>query len=216
MLLEKFNVVDINFIDFAKLTGKNLVVTVSNITKSKCEFWCVDTTPEQSVIEAIMTSCAIPIVCRPYIRDGDIYCDGALYNYFPIDYFSPHELQDTLGICLDTISTIKNKQDHNLLSFILLLVHSSINVINRMNTCPYERSKNNVVLDILTNDDIDTCFNFGLMKYSISQAQFDKLFESGYNQARSFFIQYTAGRDSVSESVSVSTLCSEQQTVVDQ
>lgn len=217
VILEKFNVSDINFIDFAKLTGKNLVITVSNISKSKCEFWCVDTAPGQSVVDAIMASCAIPIVCRPFIRDGNIYCDGAVYNYFPIDYFSPHELQDTLGICLESTSTSANtlnkKQDLNLLSFILLLVNSSINVINRMNICPYERSKNNVVLDIKTDDDVETCFNFRLMKYSISQSQFNVLFESGYNQALTFFSQYKHDSDKDEDE---STLCSEQQIVVDQ
>lgn len=88
----------ITFIDFAKKFGKNLVICVSNLTDEKCEFWSVDTTPNQSIVTALRVSCGIPFMFTPIIIDGKFYVDGGMYNNFPINYFKKNNLRDILGI----------------------------------------------------------------------------------------------------------------------
>ena len=85
-LIAKLERSDITFIEFAKQTGKNLVVTGSNLSKKRPEFFSVDTTPDMSVVLALRISASIPFVFDPVVHDGSIYVDGALFNNFPIDW----------------------------------------------------------------------------------------------------------------------------------
>lgn len=87
---------DINFEDFARLTGKNLVVIGSNISKHKQEAFSCETTPSMSIIEALDISSCIPIAMIPVLYKGSLYADGSLYNYLPTDHASEYEKYTTL------------------------------------------------------------------------------------------------------------------------
>jgi predicted acylesterase/phospholipase RssA len=76
---------DINFRDLAKHTGMNLVVTGSNLTKMKVEYFSVETTPTMSVIEAVDISTNVPIAFRPTEWKGCTYIDGGVLDYLPVD-----------------------------------------------------------------------------------------------------------------------------------
>lgn len=138
---------DITFMELAKLTGKNLVVCTSNLTQEKEEFFCIDTTPDMSVLLAIKASCAIPFVFRPVIIKDCYYLDGALYNNFPMSYFKDtHTLRDIIGI-----NIIENdyQQVDNIISYTLFMVMSVINKGYKTYTNSYNNHEKNIVtLDI--------------------------------------------------------------------
>lgn len=98
MLIKKLGKPDVTFLELAKITGKNLIVCVANITDEHEEFWSVDTVPNMSVLFAIRTSCSLPLIFTPTRYKDKWYVDGGIYNNFPINYFCTNVLKDVIGI----------------------------------------------------------------------------------------------------------------------
>ena len=118
---------NINFIDFAKITGKNLVVCVSNLTKEKAEYWSVDTTPNQQVALALRASCSIPILFSPVVIDEEYYIDGALYDNFPVNYFRQVKLsRDILAVNIKSKGYQACDNFLNYVKFLVASVHSKL------------------------------------------------------------------------------------------
>lgn len=134
MIIKKLGVMNenITFIEFAKLTGKNLVITVSNLTMEKPEYWSVDTKPNISILKALRASCAIPILFSPIVIDNCYYVDGGLYDNFPINYFqgNPNILKDILGINIKSLNKI---EVNNFMDYVKLIVSSTLNKLSCTN-----------------------------------------------------------------------------------
>lgn len=147
IVYKKLKTNDISFIELAKMTGKNLVVCVSNLSKEKSEFFNVDTMPNLSIVTAIRISCCIPIIYSPLTVNDDIYMDGGLYNNFPIDYLKNNKLQDILGINI----VYKNyKCVDNLFSYINFIVNSLVEKVNSKILNDIE--KNIIIMDFIEDD----------------------------------------------------------------
>jgi predicted acylesterase/phospholipase RssA len=191
VLFEKHNVTDISFIDFAKLSGKNLIICVSNITTSKNEFWSVDTQPNLSVITALKASIAIPILYYPISYKDCLYCDGAMFDHFPIKAISivNPEFKDTLGICVKDFYTDKenkeSKEKVNLVKYIFMLIKSLLKNINYDSICDAE--KNNIVVSLEIPNEIEPYFDYKNLKFTIDDDLFNKLYDYGYNTANEYF-----------------------------
>lgn len=142
ILYNKKKIYDINFMDFAKQTGKNFVVCVANLSKERDEFFSVDTTPWLSVITAIRVTCSLPVIFTPISIDGDIYVDGGIYNNFPIDYFDEDKLHDILGI---NIIFKEYQKCDNFVNYIRFMIYSIIEKINRKNTKILEDPSHNII-----------------------------------------------------------------------
>lgn len=97
---------DVDFVDFAKLTGKDLIVCVSNLTDNKHEFMCMSRTPNMSVLKALRMSISLPLIFTPVTCNGTLYVDGGIFNNYPADYCLRKEaaLVDTLGFNLQFCS----------------------------------------------------------------------------------------------------------------
>lgn len=147
MLFKKLKVKDITFIELAKITGKNLVVCVSNLTKERSEFFSVDTMPQLSVVTAIRVSCCIPILFTPISINDDVFMDGGLYDNFPIDYFKHSTLKDILGINVIYKNYQRTDTFFNYMMFILSSLLDKVNTKSMNDT-----SKNIVTLDFEEDD----------------------------------------------------------------
>ncbi len=171
VLQKKTGLDDITFIDFAKLTGKNLVVCVSNITKEVPEFFSVDNMAELSILTAIRISCSLPIIFTPITINGDVYQDGGLYANFPITYLKD-KLHDILGV--NIISKNLTKQD-NFLDYIKFVMYSIIDKYNREQSIN-DRCKN--VITIEFQDELPW-ISFAEMKVIVSNIP--DLIQTGYD-----------------------------------
>lgn len=154
ILLEKTNMLDITFIDLAKRFGKNLVVTVSNMTLQQEEYFSVDTYPDMSVIDALKMSCSIPILFAPVQYNGHMYVDGGVYANFPLTYFlkKGHVFADIIGINL--ISKDDVNQFENIVSYMSFLLSSTMNYINRLQleALDVDSNKNKNIVTICIED----------------------------------------------------------------
>jgi predicted acylesterase/phospholipase RssA len=52
------------------------------------------THPSWKVIEAVYASCAIPVIFEPFLKDGNIYCDGFIFRGYPLQPCLQNEVVD--------------------------------------------------------------------------------------------------------------------------
>ncbi len=64
--------------------GKNLVVTVTNLSISKAWYMGIHNFPDMSVIDAIMMSTCIPFIWPPREFNNHLFIDGGLVDNFPV------------------------------------------------------------------------------------------------------------------------------------
>ena len=172
ILFSRTRLHDITFIELAKMTGKNLVVCVSNLTDEKEEFFCIDSKPNMSVIQALRISCSIPIIFNPVTLDDKIYLDGALYNNFPMNYFkNNNKLHDILGI---NIAVHSYKRTDNILLYILYMVFS---LVTKVQESHFDDAEQNVV-----TIKIDTInwIHYDELKISYPEEKVDMMIKKGY------------------------------------
>lgn len=176
LVYKRYHVKDITFIDLAKASGKNLVVCVSNLTKESPEYLSVDTAPGLSVIKAVVASCSIPILFQPVEIGGCMYLDGALYNNFPIDYFSDNKLRDILGINI----VFKNYQKHDTFGKYLRFLFNS--VVERFNKKLLSNQDRNIVT--LEFEEEEGWFSFEDAKIRLSEEKLEEYISIGYNACK--------------------------------
>jgi predicted acylesterase/phospholipase RssA len=182
-IYEKMKVKDVTFLDLVKHTGKDFIVCVSNLTKEKEEFWCVDTVPNMSVVKAIKASCSLPILFTPTKYNGDLYLDGGLYNNFPIDYFtkSVSDIKDIIGI---NIVSSSKKNTNTFVNYITKIFQT---VINRL-TKEYKNELSDNVLTLQFED--EGWISFKGMRIDIPKEILEKYIVTGYQEMKSLIIEY--------------------------
>ena len=151
-LEKKYGSSKLNFRDFAKLTGKNFVVPGSNISLAKIEYFCVDTTPEMNVIDAIRISISLPFVMKPVIMNNYIYVDASVFDNFPIEYFdsASRPFQDTLALLISAPTSLPNTNELNLFKFTRVLIDA---LFSRVNQKIDSVGKNNLIINFEFPDD---------------------------------------------------------------
>jgi NTE family protein len=168
------------FIELAKLKGKNFVVVGSNITKAKCEYFGVDTTPNMEIKTAIRISISLPIIFTPVILNDMVYVDACLFNHNPIDYFydTKNPFVDTIALVISGTAVPQTK-DLNLFTYIQLIFMSMLSLVNEKHM---DCEKNNKIVDIEIIDETGTSnFDFGNMKFKMNPGTLDEYIEKGYN-----------------------------------
>jgi len=178
-LLERFQVPDLTFLEFTKKTGMNFVVTGSNVSLAKPEYFSVDTTPTMSVVQAIRISISLPFIMKPVIYKDMLYVDASLFNNFPVDYFNVQQpFQDSLALLLSCPFKPPDTNKLNLLSFTRTLFDAMFERINKKDPqCNIE--KNNLVVYMTFPDD-NYGFDMDTMKLTMNDAILDEYIEIGY------------------------------------
>jgi predicted acylesterase/phospholipase RssA len=94
--------VDVTFMQLFKKTNKFFFVIAYNVTRNRQEVFSCVTTPEYSVIEAVLFSCALPLASLPRCRHtGDAYMDGGISNNLAVDVVDDFDLsRSVLALCL--------------------------------------------------------------------------------------------------------------------
>ncbi len=66
---------------------KDIVITGSNLTEKKLEFFSADTTPDMEIAMATRISMSLPVFFKPVTYNDKVYVDGGALNNFPMDIF---------------------------------------------------------------------------------------------------------------------------------
>lgn len=126
---------DMTFKELYEKTNKNMIITVSNLSKRNYEYFSYETNPNMSIIVAIKASCTIPILFTPVIINNEYYVDGGLYNNFPIGH-SIVIPEKTIGISFKNKTTkIESFSDYikSIINEFIIYDDAKINDINIFN-----------------------------------------------------------------------------------
>ena len=77
---------NITFKQLYDLTNKILTVNTVNQTLNRIEYLNYENTPNMSVVDGILMSLNIPLICSPINYNNNIYYDGAILDPYPYDY----------------------------------------------------------------------------------------------------------------------------------
>jgi predicted acylesterase/phospholipase RssA len=175
ILLERGYETNITFMDLTKITGKNLIIAVTNLTQQKLEYISVDNYPDMKISTAIRMSTAIPILFEPVKYYEDLYVDSVVYNNFPLEVFTTVR-NETIGL-----NVVKNKQNiTGIVSYINTLISC---VVNNVAVSKNSEQKNvcNIVIDC---DNIN--FNIKKFKFELDESSVDSYVKLGYSQFKYF------------------------------
>jgi len=91
---------DITLKDFYELTKIEIHMFCTNMNSFELTDISYKTHPEWSVIEAIYSSCAVPVLFTPFFKRNECYCDGGLIANYPIAELirNGSDPNETLGI----------------------------------------------------------------------------------------------------------------------
>lgn len=126
----------INFIELFEKTDITLTITGVNLSCNKCEYFNHINTPSMNIIDALLISMNIPILCAPYNYNGNNYIDGAVLNPFPHNYnkntiklglivYSEYEN----NFFLNNENDIKMKDRMSILNIFFLVYYNYLKVI---------------------------------------------------------------------------------------
>ena len=119
---------DITFMELTKLRGISLTVCATSITNGVKTYFSVDTSPNVSVIEAVLASMAVPMLAKPVTIGDQVYVDGGLCDNFPIDPFigtTPHPLTDhILGLIIEHRPPTNPAPTENLFSYMMAIAQT--------------------------------------------------------------------------------------------
>jgi NTE family protein len=171
---------NVTFLELIKITGKNIIIPVTNLTQRKIEYLSVDTYPEMKIKTAIKMSTSVPIIFEPIKYYNDYYVDSMIYNNFPVDYFNQFSA-DVLGINLKNYFSNEEQNKMSLRKFIQLLIEC---IRTSLSDKPLEKYKH--VCEVVIDNDIKN-FDLYTMRFVVDNDIIDKLITIGYDSLNVFF-----------------------------
>ena len=82
---EKFGYVP-TLLELFQKTNKHLILCAYNVTKTRIEYFTWKTEPDMTIVDAIIASCTIPLMFKPFHYKGSLYVDGARGEVCPLEY----------------------------------------------------------------------------------------------------------------------------------
>lgn len=118
--------IDITMLELYKLTQIEIHLFTTEINIYHITDISYKTHPNWKVVDAVYSSCAIPIIFSPFFKDNSCYCDGALLTNYPLEHCirngaSPEEV---IGLChihnsehIETVNT-----ESSLLDYVMTII----------------------------------------------------------------------------------------------
>ncbi len=113
------------------LTGKTLVISVSNHTRNRVEYCSHVLTPDLLCMDAVMESCSVPGIFQRIRRGGCTYVDGAILDNFPLAQVDDGASR-VLGI---TTGASGDRDDDDIIRYLLSVVTLPIAAQTRRAVC---------------------------------------------------------------------------------
>ena len=175
---------NITFLELYNLTNKILTVNSVNQILAKVEYFNYENTPNMIVIDGVIMSLNIPLICSPIKYNNNIYYDGAILDPYPYNY-----IQNTKKLGLIVFSEYLEK--------FILKDDNKYNDSDKINDDFFINNVFNTIR-LLYNNYLKLFYNKRRIKntiYIICNFQYDiemnkeekeKLFEKGYIKANLF------------------------------
>tara|TARA_A100001015_G_C14929404_1_gene687850 strand:+ start:227 stop:1111 length:885 start_codon:yes stop_codon:yes gene_type:complete len=164
-------------ITFKELYNKfkiDLIITGTNISKQKIEYFNYKNNPDMEIIIAVRISISVPIVYEYVKYNDNLYVDGGILDDYPIHIFK-NNIENTIGFLIYNynksidISTF----DEYIYSFLFCLLKK----VNKLKKEVY--IKNTILLE---QDKI------GFLDIEINKDEKNELINLGYKRTKNYFI----------------------------
>ncbi|MGB0861662.1 MAG: patatin-like phospholipase family protein [Saprospiraceae bacterium] len=181
---------DATFREFVDAGGKDLYITVTNISNQTSHICSAHTTPDLEVAEAVRTSMSIPIYFESIAFDNiyfkGYFGDGGVMNNYPINLFDEglYANEDTLGFFLYEETKLQSfPTEYGLKRLTIDLINSLL--------CAQDWQVARQQEDIARSIQISTC-GIGSTDFEIvtGDEKYQRLFESGKKGAEVYFKAY--------------------------
>lgn len=193
---KKYDIEDITFIDFAKKTGIDFNVSVTNVNTYENEILNLTNTPNVSVFDAVSASMTLPFISQPVLINGYYYIDGGLSNNFPIKLYDKIPKENILGVIVDINDyTDYIDKDSNInfyqysLRIIQLLIKNTTFILQKSNIKDND-NENILFIHESPVDSINLNFNKNNIHKILSSEDIDKLIFQGYKDMFNYMKKY--------------------------
>jgi predicted acylesterase/phospholipase RssA len=184
-LQKKLKLDDITFLEFAKRTGCNLVVTACKVSSMDIVYFSFENTPHLSVLTGIRASVSLPVIFTPVNIDNVLYIDAGIVLNFPASYIKDNCIKDVLGICITSQSIVNESPDINLAEMLLSIIDNSIRKLN--STVPIPSNIHYVQVPLGTLKALEINYDVKQMKFEISNEDVKEKIRLGYNVMESYY-----------------------------
>jgi NTE family protein len=161
----KINKKDVTFIDLYNITNNKLIITGTNITDLKLEYFDYINTPNMLVVDAIRISTCIPIIFAPIKYNNKYYIDGCIAAHLPINNCN---INTTLGLIVKSTNIPIDSITSVLQASISILINSQF------------KNTNNIII-INDSDSMSSAIDF-----TLNNEYKTKLIDNGKNAASKY------------------------------
>jgi len=124
----------ITFLQHYKLFENMLVLTGTNLTMERLEYFNYESTPDMRIIDALRITMNYPLIYPPFKLNNCLYVDGAMMAPYPITFISDVNINETtIGLFLgtdiytDDKQKLINNQTNGLLDYMKLIINCIYN-----------------------------------------------------------------------------------------
>jgi len=171
---------DCNFMELYNQTKINYTVLSFNLTDIDIEYFNKTNTPDVMVVDAIMASCAVPLLFPGYTINEKVYYDVGFCNNCPCNLIDPKELRKNT-IAFD-LASYRVREKYNILTI--------FNCMTDMLNKHYNKINKKIVHDI-----IDVRYKNEFMNLKQSKDTIFNIYMNGYKNTlkvlNSFFEKRT-------------------------
>lgn len=177
---------DVTFLDFAKTTGKDLVVSASCVETGQAAFFSVNATPNVEVLKAIRASMSVPLVFRPVIIDDKHYIDAGVTENHPVDCFGEKARETMLAVKMTAVRMDVPNPFANVVSYAIHITQMISQYWDRQ----YQKAKYAIVLQNSPVEFLPLAYTKDGMHLKISDSDIDACIEHGFVATYQYFSSF--------------------------
>ena len=118
--------INVTMIEFYNITNIEIHIFTTNVTTFELVDISYKTHPDWRLIDAVYSSCSIPIIFSPFIKDYNYYCDGGLLLNYPLDKCIENGAisEEVMGLCsdLNTATDDALNEKSSLLDYVIVIL----------------------------------------------------------------------------------------------
>lgn len=118
--------INVTMNEFYNITNIEIHIFTTDVIKFELIDISYKTHPEWRLIDAVYSSCSIPIIFSPFIKDSKYYCDGGLLLNYPLDKCIENgaKIDEIIGLCSDLNTTDEDvlNEKSSLLDYVIIIL----------------------------------------------------------------------------------------------
>ena len=185
---------DVTFLEFAKATGKSLIVCATNLEASRGELMSVDATPDMGVLLACRMSFGVPLVFTPVRWKGCTYVDGCMFEFCPTAHMFGPSASSILSFRIVYPQNKKKKREPDakeleLPEYLSLLVRATMTRSTPISVDQREKSKHFPILSyeveietLMMSDDPPCRFDLQSLSLEMDGESITRYIRHGYDR----------------------------------